>query len=393
MMVRRQPADPRFEKPLSGLYWQVEGRQGELLRSTSLWDSKLTVPDDQPAVGELHQHEIDGPAGGRLFVVERLVQVTRKGELKPARVAVGADLARVSKAASNFSFDLIVALGLLSLVLGAATSVQVGLGLAPLSVLRRRVAEIRRGVRHQIPAEAPREVASLVDELNQLITAQEREIERSRGRAADLAHGLKTPLAALSTDVDRLRDLGQARIADDIEQVGDTMSRHVDRELARARAQSSAGRRSLKPTELKPLVASLTATLSRAQPDSAIAFEVRIAPDMGVAMDRTDLAEVLGNLLENAVRHANRRIVVSAVERGSATTVTIEDDGPGIPEAERAVMLRRGQRLDMRGDGAGLGLAIVQDVLEMYGWRLELNISELGGLKATICSGDAEMGV
>jgi len=103
-----------------------------------------------------------------------------------------------------------------------------------------------------------------------------------------------------------------------------------------------------------------------------------------VPLDRADLAEVLGNLLENAARHAARRVRISADTASPATTV--EDDGPGIEPAERVRMLERGARLDERGDGAGLGLAIVQDVLNAYGWRLDLAVSDLGGLKATIAS-------
>ena len=305
----------------------------------------------------------------------------------PVRVAVATDLARVSVAASKFARDLAMALALLGLVLAIATSIQVALGLRPLDALRRGVADIRSGQRRHLPATVPAEVKPLVEEVNGLIDAQEREIERSRSRAADLAHGLKTPLAALSADAVRLRERGQDDIAREIDAVGDAMSRHVDRELARARARGTARQRGIVATPLKPLVNSLIATLSRTPAAQHLAFDARIADGLNVPLDRTDLAEVLGNLLENAARHAKGNVRIGAAAVGPADAIeeiVIEDDGPGIAPAERARMLERGARLDRRGDGAGLGLAIVQDVLSAYGWRLELASSALGGLKATV---------
>jgi signal transduction histidine kinase len=382
LTVSRPPADPRFADPLSGLYWQVSDDRGQLLRSRSLWDTALNLPQDEPSPGELHHHVISGPAKARLLVSERRVLLTVGERRVPVRVAVAADLARVSAAASQFARDLAIALGLLGLVLAIATSIQVGLGLRPLDALRRGVADIRSGQRKHLPADVPAEVKPLVEEVNGLIDAQEREIERSRSRAADLAHGLKTPLAALASDAARLRERGEQGIARDIEAVGEAMSRHVDRELARARARGTARQRGGVSTPLRPLVDSLIATLSRTPAAQRLEFETRIGGELSVPLDRTDLAEVLGNLLENAARHAARRVRVSA--DGAGPAVMVEDDGPGIAPAERARMLERGARLDECGDGAGLGLAIVQDVLSAYGWRLALAGSELGGLKAIV---------
>lgn len=383
LVVSQPPADPRFNDPLSGLYWQVSDDRGQLLRSRSLWDTALTLPADQPSPGDVHHHILPGPAKARLLVSERRVLLTIGGRRVPVRVAVAADLARVSVAASRFAKDLAMALGVLGLVLAIATSIQVALGLRPLDALRRGVADIRSGRREHLPVNVPIEVKPLVEEVNGLIDAQEREIERSRSRAADLAHGLKTPLAALAADAARLRERGQEDIAQGIEAVGDAMSRHVDRELARARVRGTARQRGGAATPLKPLVDSLIATLSRTPAGQRLAFESAIAGAPSVPLDRTDLAEVLGNLLENAARHAAGRVRIT-VDAAAGPGIAVEDDGPGIAPAERARMLQRGARLDERGDGAGLGLAIVQDVLSAYGWQLELTGSDLGGLKAII---------
>ena len=138
------PADPRFSEPLSGLYWQIADDRGQTLRSRSLWDSSLLLPKDEPAAGEVHRHEAIGPANGRVLIAERRVRLDINGRETPVTVAVAIDAAHVAAATTAFATDLATALGLLGIVLAAATAIQVGLGLRPLDVLRRGVAEYPR---------------------------------------------------------------------------------------------------------------------------------------------------------------------------------------------------------------------------------------------------------
>ena len=384
------PADPRFLDPLSGLYWQISDDRGKLLRSRSLWDTTIRLPAGEPVPGELNQHEVPGPGGARTIVVERLVKLTANDHPVTVRMAVAADLARVSAAASAFARDLAIALAILGSVLAIATSIQVGLGLRPLDALRHGIADIRAGRSRHLPSEVPTEVRPLVEEVNALLDAQEGEIVRSRSRAADLAHGLKTPLAALVADAARLHDRGEHAIARDIEAVGEAMSRHVDRELARARLRGRVLRGASVYTQVKPLVDSLIATLARTPAGMRLTFEPRIPEDVRLPIDRTDLAEVLGNLLENATRHAAGRVYIAAELGAAGASITIEDDGKGLGPMQRPRVLERGARLDERGQGAGLGLAIVQEVLDAYGWQFDLASSDLGGLKVTIAPKPAQ---
>jgi signal transduction histidine kinase len=303
------------------------------------------------------------------------------------RIAVAVDLARVSAARRAFAMELAGALGLLGLILAVGTSIQVALGLRPLKALRSGIADIRSGRCQRLSPAAPVEVQPLVDEVNALLDVQEQEIERSRSRAADLAHGLKTPLAALASDAGRLRERGDDEIARDIEMVSEAMSRHVDREMARARIRARPLRGTGTSTEVAPLVRSLLATLERTPAGGQLTFETHIPEGATVPFDRTDLAEVLGNLLDNAARHATSRVRVMARVGPNDASIMIEDDGKGIDPTARSKVLERGSRLDEREEGAGLGLAIVLDVLEAYSWQLVLDDSDLGGLKAAILPG------
>jgi len=385
LMLTRQPTDPRFADPLSGLYWQISDDRGQLLRSRSLWDTTLALPRDGFSPGEVHLHDIIGPANAPVLVAERRIILTIGDRPIPVRMAVAANLEPVSRAAADFAKDLAIAMGVLGLVLAAATAIQVSLGLQPLDRLRRGVADIRAGRIHHLPAAVPAEVQPLVEEVNALLDAQEREIERSRGRAVDLAHGLKTPLAALAADARRLREHGQDAIARDIDSAVEAMSRHVDRELARARVRGTSRRKADLSTALAPLLRALIATLARTPAGMRVTFDPRIADDLVMPMDRTDLAEVLGNLLDNAARHAASRVRITTRPGPSGSSIVVEDDGQGIAPAARSRVVERGTQLDEHDDGSGLGLAIVQDVLEAYGWRLDLATSDqLGGLKVTV---------
>jgi signal transduction histidine kinase len=168
------------------------------------------------------------------------------------------------------------------------------------------------------------------------------------------------------------------------------MVRHVDRELARARARGTMRVKVGLATELAPLVRSLIGTLSRTPSAAHVQFEQQIADGLSVPMDRVDLAEVLGNILENAARHAASRVCITGTPQRTGPLIAIEDDGRGIALAAQAGVVKRGVRVDQREEGAGLGLPIVQDVLEGYGWRLSLGTSDrLGGLQVTIAQHSA----
>ncbi|MGJ5178098.1 sensor histidine kinase [Bradyrhizobium oligotrophicum] len=381
IVVARPPADPRFVVPLSGLYWQISDDHGQLLRSRSLWDTILPLPIDEPGPSDVHQHELIGPVGARVLVAERGILMNPESQIR-VRAAVAYDLDGATSAVRTFAKDLSIALAVLAVILAVGTTVQVNLGLRPLAVLRHGVAEIRSGQRRHLPREVPTEVAPLVEEVNALLDAQQTEIMRSRSRAADLAHGFKTPLAALTADAARLKELGQLELARNVEDVAEAMSRQVDRELALARLRGKARGGPEAATELAPLVDALLGTLGRTPSAAHVSFDGEVPPGLSIAIDRTDLAEVLGNLLENAARHAASTVRIAAT--AIPLVVTVEDDGPGIPDTQIGRVLERGGRLDEQGPGSGLGLAIVQDVLEAYGWRLQIGRSELGGANITI---------
>jgi len=302
-----------------------------------------------------------------VLVAERAITLSAGGKPVTVRLAVAEDLAKVSDASSAFAKDLSIALVLLGCVLALATWVQVGVGLHPLVALRRGVADVRAGRIRHLPSSVPSEVQPLVEEVNALIDAQEHEIERSRGRAADLAHGLKTPLAALAADASRLRERGEREVARDIEAVGEAMGRHVDRELARARVRGRA-RGGAASASVKPLVRSIIATVSRTPQGGQVRFENIVADDLCLPLDRTDLAEILGNLIENAARHAAGCVRITTEDK--RVIISVEDDGEGIAYGQQGRIFEPFVQVGRKKGGAGLGLALCKEIVQLHGGRM-----------------------
>lgn len=375
LAVGQDLRDPRYGEPYSGLYWQVTA-PGRELRSRSLWDTTLPLAADTLPPGAVHHHQIVGPGGKWLLAAERPLLLPAQTGQVLARVVVASDLTRLREARNAFARDLIPALGLLAMVLALATWVQLSLGLRPLDLLRRRISELGDKPA-RLREDAPKEVLPLVRELNRLLAAHEKSVERARGRAADLAHGLKTPLAALFADARMLRQRGETEIADSLEDIGESMRRHVERELVRVRIRGPGLDGTIDPTPLAPVIDALIRTLAKTEKGGTTRFENKVPTGCRVPIDKTDLTEVLGCLLDNACRHARSRVCVRI---DGAGVIAIADDGPGLPGGQ---IPPRGIR-SADGGSAGLGLSIAQEVLEAYGWRVALDRADLGGLEARL---------
>lgn len=377
------PAEPRFAQPLSGLYWQItEEPQGAVLRSRSLWDATLPLPPDVPAAAEIHQHTIPGPGGASLLAVERRIALPASLGGGTIRAAVALDRAEVHAAGLAFTSDLVPSLTLLAAVLIAAAWIQVGVGLRPLDMVRRRLAQVRSGTAARLGAAFPDEVRPLAAEVDHLLDAQEKAITQARARAADLAHGLKTPLTVLSADAEELRARGDTRLADEIATIVAGMRRHVERELVRARIGLRGRSGPVQP--VRPVIEQVVGVLRRTPQGQRLSWEIRITDGLGIRMDAQDLTEILGNLAENAATWAIGTVRIEGRREANAVTLLVEDDGPGVPEDQIGTVLARGGRLDETRPGTGLGLAIVGDLVEAYGGSLALRRSALGGLRAEV---------
>jgi signal transduction histidine kinase len=368
--------DPRFEQVFSGWYWQVADARGEVLAtSRSLWDSMLRVSEDgedgrnpnPPAL------RVVGPRGQQLRALARTLTLPRRDA--PLRVTLAADEVEVRRAIDRFDTLLITALGVLGAGILVLVAVQMRVLLRPLQGIASELEQVRDGRRERVGHDAPRELAVLVDSLNALLAHDEELVRAARARAADLAHALKTPLSLVLAEAEELAGERGARIA----RHADTMRRHIEFRLATATPRPAVVR---ERTPVRPVVDAIVETLARLHPSVAVEACVEEEPVFRGA--REDLEEIVGNLLENACKWAEKRASVSARVSDDRLELRFEDDGPGLDEAASRAVLARGVRLDERAPGSGLGLAIVGDLVAIHGGELELGRSVLGGLRVAV---------
>jgi signal transduction histidine kinase len=351
------PADPRFDRPLAGWYWQVTGEGGEVLaRSPSLLGGVVAGaagPDGRPLM--VHRDRFTAPGDGRTL----LVTVTL-----PAAEAEAA-LAAIRR-------PLVAALAILAAALIAAQWIAVRAGLRDLTRFARAVTALHEGVNRALPAPRVAELVPLAEAMTRLIAANAAQIERARAHAGDLAHALKTPLAVLGT---RVRAEDRPLIA--------RMEAMIAWHLRRARA-AAAGLDPAARASVAAVFEDVALVVGPAARRRGVALALDAAGAPPFRGDAEDLAEMVGALAENAVTHARSAVRLAARGAGTRLVVEVADDGPGIPEAERARLLARGARLDEGAPGYGLGLAIVADRAALYGGGLDLTTSPLGGLLARL---------
>ncbi len=372
--------DPAYGQPLSGRYWQVAGPGGVMVTSPSLFDGVLAPPAGGP---EPRLWTGPGPEGADV-PVRGMVRAVTLEDGAVWTVMVAEDLAALAADRAEMRRSLGVTLALLGLTGVGGALVLISSVLRPLTRLRsdvmRRWDDAAAG--RIDPAPYPDEVAPLVTDLNRLIDRSRETLDRSRRQAADMAHALKTPSAVLRNALQDLRAAGA-----DVTTAEDALARidaQVARSLARQRAAHAAAGIGVRAdlAEAMARLARLFAGLS-ARADKR--FEMGPVPAADLPVDRQDLEEMVGNLLDNGVKWARGRIALACAVEADLVRIVVEDDGPGIPEAARRDALRSGTRLDTAVPGTGLGLAIASDLAQAYGGALDLGQSaRLGGLAATV---------
>ena len=369
LVLQREPADTRFANPFGGRFWQVSPEDGDPIRSRSLWDTVL--PDHfsmQPAYGF---SRAEGPEGRPLLVLSQPSMLNAGGTTHRFIIHAAFPESEFDTALGDFQNRLRVMLLTTALLLSFAAFLQGFLGLEPLRRLRTHVAAVREGRENRITGSGPSEVQPLVSELNQLLKERENAVERARSRASDLAHGLKTPLTVLAHLAESLPDRERA-IA--LEQV-DLILQRAGRQLQAARM----GVERMSETPLAVLVRRLASVFAPVTEERGIVWSIDIDEALVLPTDPADLAEALGNLLDNAAKWTCSHIHVSARRLGQEIIISIADDGPGVAEADRATILERGGSFG-EGSGHGLGLAIAADISAAYGGKVTIGRSEWNGL-------------
>lgn len=393
-------SDPRWQRPYSGLYWQLDDvsdtpAKPGVLRSRSLWDTRLALPADALRDSEIHTHELPGPGDSRLRVLERTVRTDARERW---RLSVAADLKDTHEAVAGFQRVLAASLLALLLALLAAAWAQVAVGLRPLLALQQGLQNLREGRSPRLSGDFPSEVQPLVDNFNSVLSRNDEVVGRARTQAGNLAHALKTPLTVLDQ---ASRQTDTAGLAPLVREQVQLARRHIDWHLARSRMAAANG----VPGQRVPVVHTLQGlvrVMQRVHAERELAITLEGADErVQFAGEAQDLQEMLGNVLDNACQWAHSAVTLRVMAVHSEAPdgaqegtpggspamlrVEIEDDGPGMTAEQMPQVLQRGVRLDESVPGSGLGLAIVRELVDLYGGALQLQTPAQGrGLGVTL---------
>jgi signal transduction histidine kinase len=380
ILISQPMADPRFRQPNSGLYWQVQTKDGDVLRSRSLWDGSVsTGVEDWRDIDE--PEAFPGPFGERVLVHARLIMLGEVPNRKQLRVMVAVNESEVSNPTQKFAINLALSLIVLALAMVVVSGAQLGMVMKPLNNLRNSVRDIRDGNAKQVSGEYPVEIEPVVNKLNGLLAQREEMVERARSRAGNFAHSLKTPLTVIDTLLPELHAQGQQESASEIGRQTAQLKKHVNRELARARMAAGHG----EPVrDIAAVLDEILATIRQLPRGRDIAFEMTVPRNQPVRMEREDFIELAANVLDSARKWARSKVEIGLEKAETEVRLTISDDGPGIPEAFRDSIVERGRRLDEGTEGTGIGLAIVKDIADAYGLATSFTGSELGGLRFSV---------
>ncbi|MFB9913065.1 sensor histidine kinase [Rhizobium paknamense] len=385
--------DLRFSQPGTGWYWLVEplgSFNAAPLASTSLGLTNLPVPSFEEAPFDQNYERFYGMTdtfGNKLRIAETEVILDESG--RAARFRVSGNLKVVEEEILGFSRRLYAVLALFGFGGLFVNAITIVFGLKPLDRARRALERIRGGEAERIEGDFPREIEPLANEINALIDSNRRIVERARMQVGNLAHSLKTPIAVLLNEARVLEsphdEVVKAQAAAMQAQVGSYLNR------ARIAAQRESV---LSRCELEPVMERLVRVMRRLNPDKNFELAVEAGP-LALGMESQDLEETLGNLLENAARHAETTVTVRArpLPAGEAgldpgrknwVEILVEDDGPGLDPDQIGEALKRGRRLDESKPGTGLGLSIVKEITSEYQGKLGLSRGESGGLMARL---------
>ncbi len=367
-----QRLNPRYQRPFSGHYFRIE-LPDRTWRSRSLWDAVPAWPETSGLAAEL----LEGPQRQRLLAFS--AEYRRDGQ--PIVISVAQDYTPILDSFARVRLSGLGLVGVALLVFLLLQRYAMALALRPLERARQQIAQLQQGQRQQLDSQAPVELQPLVAQINHLLTQTEETLQRSRHALGNLGHALKTPLAVLGSLIQREELTAHPQLHAALQEQLGQIQQRISRELTRARLAGDVlpGAHFECTAELPALLDTLRMIHQR-----DIQLHWTAPSDCRLPWDREDMLELLGNLLDNACKWAISEVVLSIERSAAGYRLRVDDDGPGIPAAERAPVLDRGTRLDERAEGHGLGLGIVRDILSAWGGTLSLQDSPLGGLQVQI---------
>ncbi|MDC3176213.1 HAMP domain-containing histidine kinase [Alphaproteobacteria bacterium] len=375
--------DPRFFRPYSGWYWQINEKSKTLVRSRSMWDQVFTL--DKRLIGgrakfideALRQTTQNNPgvSSQNLVVIQR--EISFPGMSTPITFMVSGNTNEFEKNILRYNNILVSSLVLLGLGLFVSVFLQVKYGLLPLEKIKNSLFKIRNGDATKLEDIYPTEVSPLAKEINTLLDHNEKIISRAKMNVGNLAHALKTPVAVIKNHI-------TAKKNDDvIDSQMIVIENYINKYLQKARASATSKLKKTK-IDITEVIKKMRQIFKKINPELKIIFKSNNEKFL-IAGSEDDIDEIIGNVMENACKWTKTQVIIEIFKISKdQIKLCISDDGPGLPEKKMKEVFDRGFRLDEQTQGTGLGLNIVKDAVKNFSGSVWLEKSKFGGLKVNI---------
>lgn len=367
--------EEQLNLPGSGYLGVIVFRDEVIWQSASALEYTFAPPEIDVAVGNelfLDSHTPKFEEDSQFFVYAFTAEFASSRDFEPVRFYIFNNKALFEAERNTFLdttwqwiFTLCLAL-LIFIIIG------ISLVLLPVRKLIDEISQASSGHKRQLESRYPVEFDSLKQSINGLLQTEAAQRARYKNSLGDLAHSLKTPLAVASGTSDLPTEVNEA-----LQQI----DRIIKRQLKRASAGKSGWQQAI---YILPILHKLADAMDKVYQDKALTIEFELDEDTQFKGDETDFMELCGNLLDNACKAATNRIIVSASKRAGWLTIKVEDDGPGIPDDKKVLLLERGTRLDTYTEGHGIGMALAADLVSIYEGRMLIEDSSLGGARIVI---------
>ncbi|VAW21572.1 hypothetical protein MNBD_ALPHA11-582 [hydrothermal vent metagenome] len=375
-----EAADPRFNRPRSGWYWQISGVEGGLFNlSNSLVGSE--IPNLEIAFDDRNSRTAtaEDVFGTRLRIVERKVTIL---DLEFV-VSVTGNLDNIASQTGQFRGQTFIVLGAIGAMLAIMSALVGRVALRPVGKLARAIEQVRSGHAKKVEGNYPLELTLLADELNELLRSNTQIVERAKSQVGNLAHGLKTPLAVLRNEAEGKSKNLPLVVKSEVEKMNSQVKTYLDRAQMSARSAMIGSR-----TDTAKIVKRLVMVMQKLHCERNVEMIMPEGEIVWFHGDESDLEEMVGNLLDNACKWSKNKVIVrvesSNKKEQKTVIITVNDDGDGLSEEEAKSVLKRGVRLDEKTAGSGLGLDIVKELVDIYGGSFLLEPGSHGGLRATL---------
>ena len=372
-VMPEQLYNDQFNIPDSGLYAYIQSNQDVLWQSQSTLNWQQLPKLESPIIGNESFTE-DFTMDTNYFLYAYTAEFESSQGYHPISFYILQDKTVFNNEKSKFAKTLWNWLGLIALLLLVLLVVSLNAALLPISRLNKQILEAESGQLKRIDQQYPPELEKLKNSINHLLDSEQQQRSRYKNSLSDLAHSLKTPLAVLS---------GTADLPQQANEPINQINLQIQRQLKRAVAGTSS---TFEQAELiKPVIDKLFNAMSKVYADKKLQFNQSIQDEiLGFHGDKTDLMEILGNVIDNACKAASSQVTATTSAQQNSLQIDIEDDGPGIPKSQREQLLERGTRLDSYKEGQGIGMAVVADLVSAYQGQIKIEQSQLGGAKITL---------